>query len=176
MAVENARDDMQLICNRDGQQTSPTTEHGRDLVVFRREKTDAERADGKAAHRAPMSKRLWLRRLHAVVGVVASLNLLLLLGTGFLLQHRETFALDEDFVSRSFLPASYRVQDGPEGVRADIVVTDLHSGRLLGTTGALVLDGITLGWFVLLLSGLYLFVISRGRKENGLIRSGNERG
>lgn len=154
----------------------PATEQGRDLLVFGREKGQAEPAEGQAARRSRASNRLWLRRLHGLVGVVASLNLFLLLGTGFLLQHRETFALDEHLVSRTFLPASYRVQDGPDGVRADIVVTDLHSGRLLGTTGTLVLDGITLAWFVLLLSGLYMFVVGRGRRENGLIRSGNGRG
>lgn len=114
--------------------------------------------------------RPWVRRLHAVIGLVASLNLLLLLGTGFLLQHRETFGLEERIVTRSVLPADYRPQDGADGVRADIVVTDLHSGRLFGATGALVLDGITLGWFVLLLSGLYLFVVGR---NNGVARNGN---
>lgn len=120
----------------------------------------------------PLRNRGWVRKLHAVIGLIASLNLLLLLITGFLLQHRDGLRLDERTVSRSLLPASYRAQDGSGGVRADIVVTDLHSGRLFGSVGTLVLDGITLAWFVLLLSGLYLFALgwwrnNTNRNENG---------
>lgn len=167
---------MQLSCNTEEPETEPTRAASRGLLPFARQTAEPGRASQREARRSTTNNRLWLRRLHAVVGLVASLNLLLLLGTGFLLQHRDSFGLDEHLVTRSFLPANYRAQDGPEGVRADIVVTDLHSGRLFGTTGALVLDGVTLGWFVLLLSGLYLFVVGRGRRENGLIRSGNGRG
>jgi len=121
--------------------------------------------------RATSRARSWVRRLHALVGLIAALNLLLLLGTGLLLQHRDVFRLDERMVSRRVLPRSYRPQDGEEGVRADIVTTDLHSGRLLGRTGALVLDAVTLGWFALLLSGLVMY--TAGRRRNGNGGSGN---
>lgn len=123
--------------------------------------------------RAGARRRTLMRKLHAVVGLVASLNLLFILVTGFLLQHREGFRLEDRLVSRAILPEGYRPQDGAGGVRADIVVTDLHSGRMLGTTGTLVLDGITLGWFVLLLSGVYLFFGGGGRQENGLRGNGD---
>ncbi len=109
-----------------------------------------------------------------MVGLVASLNLLLLLLTGFMMQHREIFGLEERFVGRQFLPDGYRPGDEGE-VRADIVVTDLHSGRLFGPTGALILDAVTLGWFVLLISGLFLYFVGRNRKENGFVRNGNGR-
>jgi len=121
---------------------------------------------GTASAGRRLTTRKWLRRLHAVIGLVSCLNLLMLLASGFLLQHREGLRLDERFVGRTWLPGDYRVQDGPDGVRADIVVTDLHSGRLLGTTGVLLLDAVTLGWFVLLLSGLFLYGLGL-RNGNG---------
>lgn len=108
----------------------------------------------------------WLRRLHAFAGLVLSLNLVLLLVTGFLVQHRDTFQLEEKTVSRAWLPASYRPMDGAE-VRADIVVTDVHSGRILGPSGTLIVDAATLGWAVLLVSGLWIYVFGRRRNGNG---------
>lgn len=97
------------------------------------------------------------RRLHALLGVISAFNLLLLITTGLLLQHVSLFHLDDHMVGRTFLPASYRPQDGPEGVRADIVIADLHSGRILGTAGTAVLDIITLGWLIMLLTGLVMY-------------------
>lgn len=105
------------------------------------------------------------RRLHALVGIVSSLNLLLLIGSGLLLQHASLLRLDEKTVSRSVLPSSYRPQDGNSGVRADIFVTDLHSGRLLGTTGTVVLDVVTFAWLALLLTGVVMFVGKQQAKQ-----------
>jgi uncharacterized iron-regulated membrane protein len=42
-------------------------------------------------------------------------------------------------------------------VRADIVLTDLHSGRLFGPVGLVVLDVVTIFWAILLLSGIFIF-------------------
>lgn len=98
------------------------------------------------------------RRVHALVGIVSSLNLLILIGSGLLLQHSSLLRLDEKTVSRTVLPKSYRPQDGDAGVRADIFVTDLHSGRLLGTTGTIVVDVVTFGWLALLLTGVVMYV------------------
>ena len=102
-------------------------------------------------------RNTWLRRLHAFVGIVSSLNLLLLIGSGLLLQHASLLRLDEKTVTRRILPNSYRSQDGAAGVRADIFVTDLHSGRLLGTVGTVLLDVVTLAWLTLLLTGLVMY-------------------
>jgi len=109
----------------------------------------------------------WARRTHAFLGVVSALNLMLLITTGFLLQHVTLLKLDEKTVSRRILPASYRPQDGQEGVRADIFVTDLHSGRLLGTPGTILLDAITLAWMTLLLTGLVMYAGKLRAKQNG---------
>lgn len=116
----------------------------------------------------------WLRRLHAIVGIISSLNLMVLLISGLLIQHRDTFGLEEHVVSRTFLPSSYRPDDGPDGVRADIVATDLHSGRLFGTTGLLFLDVVTIFWAVLLLTGVCIFTSKQLRLRVGRTMNGDE--
>jgi uncharacterized iron-regulated membrane protein len=90
------------------------------------------------------------------VGVLAGLNLFVLITTGLLMQCRERLRLEEKYVSRRFLPGSYRPNDGPE-VRSDIVVTDVHSGKIFGQTGMLIVNGMTLAWLTLLVSGLVIF-------------------
>lgn len=127
------------------------------------------------ARRPPSKFRVAsVRKLHALLGVISALNLLLLITTGLLLQHMTLLHLDDYMVSRRFLPASYRPQDGPEGVRADIVITDLHSGRILGTTGTAILDIITLGWLIMLLTGLIMYTARANGRRNA--QSPNNRG
>jgi len=105
------------------------------------------------------------RRIHAFLGIVSALNLFVLITTGFLLQHASLLRLDERTVSRAVLPRSYRPQDGESGVRADIFVTDLHSGRLIGTAGTLLLDGLTLVWITLLITGLVMYAGKERAKQ-----------
>jgi hypothetical protein len=107
----------------------------------------------------------WVRSVHAFLGVVSALNLLLLISTGLLLQHAAMLHLDEHTVSRTILPSGYRPQDAGSGVRADIVITDLHSGRLFGAVGALVLDVITLAWLVMLATGLVMYALRLRLKQ-----------
>ena len=107
-----------------------------------------------------------LRKLHSWIGIVSSLNLLLLITTGLLIQHSQQLGLEDKYVSRRFLPSSYRLDDGPMGVRSDIVVTDLHSGKFIGNTGTLLLDGLTLAWLALLVSGVLMFRSKYRRGNN----------
>ena len=113
-------------------------------------------------------RRPWVRRLHAILGLLSAFNLLVLISTGFLLQHSTLLRLDERMLTRKMLPNGYRPQDGGRGVRADIVVADLHSGRLFGVAGALALDIITLAWLVLLATGLVMYL--SGQRTNGRAR------
>lgn len=112
---------------------------------------------GRTNSEGGLFRRKWSRRVHALVGIVSSINLLVLIGSGLLLQHASLLRLDEKTVSRVVLPKSYRPQDGDTGVRADIFVTDLHSGRLLGSTGTVVVDILTFGWLTLLLTGVVMY-------------------
>src|SRR6266481_7617692 len=113
-------------------------------------------------------RRPWSRRVHAVLGIISALNLFVLITTGFLLQHSTLLRLDERMLTRKMLPAGYRPQDGGSGVRADIVVADLHSGRLFGVAGALALDIITLAWLVMLATGLVMYLSNQ--RTNGRAR------
>ena len=119
--------------------------------------------------------KIWLRRTHGLLGVVSAFNLFVLISTGFLLQHMALLRLDERVVSRRLLPGRYRQQDGESGVRADIVVADIHSGRMFGVAGALVLDGITLVWLVMLSTGLVMYFAKQGNgKKRKAWASGEE--
>ncbi len=114
-------------------------------------------------------RRPWARRVHAILGLISAVNLFVLISTGFLLQHGTLLRLDERTLTRKILPSRYRPQDGENGVRADILVADLHSGRLFGVAGALVLDVITLAWLLMLATGLVMYLSSQranGRAPN----------
>ncbi len=121
----------------------------------------------------PMSLRRRMlrsvRRFHLYLGLAAALYFMLIAATGVALNHRQGLRLEESFVSRHWLPSSYRVQDGDE-VRADIVVGDLHSGLIFGRVGAPVMDVVAAVWFLSLLSGLSLAVLGRS------VRNGMENG
>jgi len=100
------------------------------------------------------------RKLHIWVGLSAALYFMLIATTGVMINHREGLRLEERNVSRKWLPAGYRAQDGSE-VRADIVVTDLHSGLIFGKIGAPVLDFVALVWFISIVTGLTMLAVRR---------------
>ncbi len=129
--------------------------------------TDAGPAAAHAATAAVPRPRRWVRKLHLVVGLVCTVNFLVLLGTGFLVQHRQFFALEQKTISRGWLPSGYRPLDPDRTVRADIVVTDLHSGRLYGRYGMLVVDAMTVGWFLMIATGIGIVLVRRLRPDNG---------
>lgn len=117
-----------------------------------------------------------IRRVHALLGVISAVNLLLLISTGLLIQHMNALRLDERTVSRRWLPANYRPQDGSEGVRADIVITDLHSGRIIGTAGTVILDVVTMAWLVLLSTGVVMYAAKGNNGRKDPFRNGGEGG
>lgn len=100
------------------------------------------------------------RKLHIWVGLTAALYFMLIAATGVAINHRERLRLEERTVSRTWLPNSYRPDDGPE-VRADIVVTDLHSGLIFGRIGAPILDIVALVWFISIVTGLTMLFVRR---------------
>ncbi len=111
-------------------------------------------------------RRPWSRRVHAVLGIISALNLFVLITTGFLLQHSTLLKLDERSLTRKILPSGYRPQDIGSGVRADIVVADLHSGRMFGVAGALFLDAVTLVWLVMLTTGVVMYLSKQRANGN----------
>lgn len=106
-----------------------------------------------------------LRTMHWWIGLLSTAGFLTLIATGLLVQHRERFNLERRTVSRQWLPPGYRPQDPDDRVRADIVLTDLHSGRLLGPRGPLLVDGVALAWVAMMGSGYALRVAGRRRSR-----------
>jgi uncharacterized iron-regulated membrane protein len=101
-----------------------------------------------------------VRRLHLYIGLASALYFMLIAATGVALNHRQLFGLEAHYVSRQWLPESYRPDDGVE-VRSDIVIGDLHSGLIFGKAGAPVMDLVAAFWFVSLVTGLSIAVLGR---------------
>jgi uncharacterized iron-regulated membrane protein len=106
------------------------------------------------------------RKLHITVGLVSALYFMLIAATGVAINHREGWALDQHYVSRTLLPSSYRAQDGNE-VRMDIVVSDLHSGLIFGKVGAPIMDAVATIWFLSILSGISMLALRRSIHRRG---------
>lgn len=102
----------------------------------------------------------WKRRLHISVGLFFALYFLLLAFTGVMINHAGDWNFGEHYVSRRYLPSSYRPQDG-DATRLDIVSTDLHSGRLFGPNGHWIPDLVTGFWVVSILTGVGMLVFRR---------------
>lgn len=100
-----------------------------------------------------------VRKLHIIIGLVSALYFMLIAATGVAINHRTGWHLDEKYVSRTWLPHSYRA-DEPE-VRMDIAVGDLHSGLIFGKYGAPTMDFVAAVWFISILSGLTMLALRR---------------
>ena len=99
------------------------------------------------------SWRDWLYRVHVVTGLVAALWLLLIAVTGVLINHQESLGLLDVEISDRYLPSYYRADVRTGTTRLNILVTDLHSGRIFGARGQWVGDLIALLLVASLTSG-----------------------
>ena len=102
----------------------------------------------------------FVRKLHLWVGLGSALYFMLIASTGVAINHREGWGLDERYISRTWLPSSYRPADGKE-VRADVAVADLHSGLIFGKIGAPIMDVVALVWFLSIFSGITMLALRR---------------
>ena len=94
-----------------------------------------------------------LYRVHMVTGLAAAVWFLLMALTGILINHQESLGLLDAEVSDRYLPGYYRSDARTGTTRLNIIITDLHSGRILGAQGAWMSDLVAVLLIVSLLSG-----------------------
>ena len=98
--------------------------------------------------------RDWLYRIHVVTGLAAAVWFLLMALSGVLINHQESLGLRDVEISDRYLPDYYRADARTGTTRLNILITDLHSGRIFGSQGAWVSDVIALFLVVSLTSGV----------------------
>jgi len=103
-----------------------------------------------------------LYRIHVVTGLAAAVWFLLMALTGILINHQESLGLLDAEVSDRYLPGYYRSDARSGTTRLNIIITDLHSGRILGSQGAWMSDLVAVLLIVSLLSG---FVSNQMKKR-----------
>ena len=103
-----------------------------------------------------------LYRVHLVTGLAAAAWFLLMALTGILINHQESFGLLDAEVSDRYLPGYYRSDIRTGTTRLNIIITDLHSGRILGSQGVWMSDLVAVLLIVSLLSG---FVSNQMKKR-----------
>ncbi len=100
-------------------------------------------------------------KIHMATGLVAALWILLLAVTGVMINHQESLGLLDTEISDNYLPDSYRADVRTGTTRLNIIVTDLHSGRIFGAYGTWVSDLVALFLLVSLTSGAFSYWIKR---------------
>lgn len=112
--------------------------------------------NGKATRLCAAASR-W-RSIHMVSGLIVGLWFVMLAITGILVGHQTDLGLTEVEVSNRYLPSHYTTEFSPDTTRLNILLTDLHSGRILGERGGRALNDLA-GLLVLIsvASGFYAF-------------------
>ena len=95
-----------------------------------------------------------LYRIHLVTGLAAAIWFLLVAVTGVLINHQESLGLLDAEISDRYLPGYYRADARTGTTRLNIVITDLHSGRIFGSRGHWMSDIVAVFLIVSLLTGL----------------------
>ena len=94
-----------------------------------------------------------LYRIHVVTGLAAAVWFFLMAVTGVLINHQESLGLLDAEISDRYLPGQYRADSRTGATRLNILLADLHSGRIFGSQGHWVSDLVALLLIVSLLTG-----------------------
>ena len=105
--------------------------------------------------------RDWFYRVHVVTGLVVGFWLLLIGVTGVLINHQESLGLLDAEISDRYLPSFYRADARTGTTRLNVVITDLHSGRILGAQGYWISDLVALLLVTSLATGFFSYQIKR---------------
>ncbi len=98
-------------------------------------------------------------RVHVYTGLIAAIWVLFIATTGVLINHQEYLGLFDIEISDRYLPDGYRPDFRTGTTRLNVIITDLHSGRILGDKGHWVSDGIALLLVISLFSGGLSYLI-----------------
>lgn len=109
-----------------------------------------------------------LYRIHVVTGLVAAVWFLLMALTGILINHQESFGLLDTEINDRYLPGYYRSDTRTGTTRLNIIITDLHSGRILGSQGTWMSDLVAVFLIVSLLSGYLSHRMKKGLQAANL--------
>ncbi len=101
----------------------------------------------------------FIRGIHVWLGLVVALYLALIAVSGVALNHRHALRLDDRYVSRTWVPPTYRPEEAR--VRADVALNDLRSGLLFGRTGTPTVDIAAVFCLALLASGFTILALGR---------------
>ena len=107
------------------------------------------------------SWRDWLFKVHIATGLIAALWLLLIAVTGILINHQEELGLWDMAISDRYLPSYYRADARTGDTRLNVILTDLHSGRIFGVHGNLLGDLIALLLILSIISGSFCYGTKR---------------
>jgi uncharacterized iron-regulated membrane protein len=116
-----------------------------------------------------------LYRFHTWSALIAAAWLLLLAVTGVLINHQESLGLTEVEISDSYFPDYYHSDFRTGSIRANVVLTDLHSGRIFGAHGNLVGDLFAALILFSVATGLLSYWLKRRLQGNGSMASGGRR-
>lgn len=118
-----------------------------------------------------MGNRLYkfMRGLHITTGLAAALGLSIIALTGILINHQEELGLLDLEVDDKYLPDYYRADLRTGSTRLNIIITDIHTGKILGSKGYLLGDLLGAMLIISALSGTYAYFYGRRiKRKNGL--------
>ncbi|OFV98095.1 MAG: hypothetical protein A3F68_05555 [Acidobacteria bacterium RIFCSPLOWO2_12_FULL_54_10] len=124
--------------------------------------------------RKRVSRHEWALRIHMVTGLIAAAWLLLIALTGILINHQEVLKLWEIDVKDSYLPGGYRTDVRDGATPLNVILTDIHSGRIFGLTGILLWDVIAVLLIVSITTGAFGYGAKRKMTGTGHDDNGNE--
>lgn len=111
--------------------------------------------------------RTFLLRWHWRIGVIAAVFLILIAGTGVVLNHSRLLTLHEIYLDAEWIMALYNMDLPPEvppemaeqyrgkGVTLEKFLLDVHTGVILGLPGKFISDLAALALLFLSASGIY---------------------
>lgn len=102
-----------------------------------------------------------LYKVHTASALIVAAWLLLLAISGVLINHQEVLGLTEVEIRDDYLPGYYLSEFHTGTTRLNVIITDIHSGRIFGAYGYLLTDLIALLVVVSAITGVLSYRLRR---------------